>query len=147
MRQLGLVLAAAACFLISVCFLTTIDPASGGDKKKPEIKKADISAFKLKILPKLDPEIKAAQAALGKAKKDLDQVKKDLGVARARLNAALADEALNEKGAVEAAVINLLKAARDRVDGAAKDATASAVDLAAAIKLANKAQVVDLGVE
>lgn len=83
-----------------------------------DVKKPKIDPVKLKkLLKKLDPEIKAAQAALATAK--------------AKLNAALKDEVLTEKGAVEGLVIDQLKQA--------------IADLNKAIAHTNKAQKLDKG--
>jgi hypothetical protein len=69
------------------------------------------------ILKKVDPEIRAAQTALKAAKK--------------RLEVALSDEVLREKGAVEGKVIDQLELALKNVDRA--------------IRAANKAQKIDPG--
>jgi len=96
--------------------LLTLCAAEAQDRKKPEPKPADVAKLR-RIIKKLDPEIRAAQVALQAAKR--------------RLQAALKDEVLNEKGRVEGKVIDQLKLALRGVD--------------AAIKSANKAQKLDPG--
>jgi hypothetical protein len=80
------------------------------------VKKAEVAKLK-KIAAKLDPEIKAAQTALRNA--------------RAKLQVALKDEVLKEKGPVEGKVIDQLKLSLKNVD--------------TAIKRANLAQLIDKG--
>jgi predicted transcriptional regulator len=91
--------------------LLTLCAAEAQDRKKPAPKPAEITRFK-KIMKKLDPEITAAQKALQASRK--------------RLQAALKDEVLKEKGPVEGKVIDQLKLSLRGVD--------------AAIRAANKAQ-------
>ena len=97
--------------------LLTLCAAEAQDKKKvAALKPAEVAKFK-KIIKKLDPEIKAAQVSLQTAKK--------------RLQKALNDEVLKEKGPVEGKVIDQLKLSLKHVD--------------AAIKAANTAQKLDKG--
>jgi uncharacterized protein involved in exopolysaccharide biosynthesis len=101
---------------VVVLALLTVCSVDAQDKKKSALKPAQIAKFK-KIMKKLDPEIRAAQSSLQTAKK--------------RLQKALNDEVLTEKGAVEGKVIDQLKLSIKGVD--------------AAIKAANKAQKLDQG--
>jgi predicted transcriptional regulator len=96
--------------------LLTLCAAEAQDRKKPPAKPAEVARFK-KIMKKLDPEITAAQKALRASKK--------------RLQTALKDEVLRERGRVEGKVIDQLKLALRGVD--------------AAITAADKAQKLDPG--
>jgi hypothetical protein len=95
---------------------TLAQPPAKKAPAKPVVKKVEVAKLK-KIAAKLDPEIKAAQTALRNA--------------RAKLQAALKDEVLKEKGPVEGKVIDQLKLALKNVD--------------TAIKRANLAQLIDKG--
>ena len=70
-------------FAVMVVALLTLCSATAQDKKKGRI---DPARFK-RVIKKIDPEIRAAQQSLQAAKK--------------RLQKALNDEVLSEKGAVE----------------------------------------------
>ena len=123
MWKLGTVLSVGAVAIFILAVTAVPGDAQGG-------KKIDPKKFK-KIITKIDPEIKAAQVQLAAAKKALE-------TARAKLNAAMADEVFGEKGATEGAVIDQLKAS-------VKSTNNALADINAAIKSANKAQVLDKG--
>jgi hypothetical protein len=130
MRRTGIVL--ALCVVVGVGFLMMAGSESAvgaGDKK---IIKLDHRRLKV-IIGKIDPEIKAAQVALQRARKDIE-------IAHARIKAAILDEVFGESGATEAHVIDQLKAAN-------KSNSHALTEINAAIKHANIAQLLDTGKE
>jgi hypothetical protein len=112
MKRVVVPACAVAIALLALC------AAEAQDRKKPAaLKPAELAKFK-RIIKKIDPEIRAAQLSLQTAKK--------------RLQKALKDEVLTERGPVEGKVIDQLKLSLRGVD--------------AAIRAANRAQKLDDGV-
>src|SRR5262249_21970240 len=108
MKKFGKLAICAACTLAIALLLTYgSDSRAQGTKGTPTPAKVDPKKAKA-ILKVIDPEIKAAQDALR--------------VAKAKIEKAMANEIFDEKGKTEAAVLDALKLARDRVSDAIKSA-------------------------
>lgn len=104
--------------LMGVAALTTALLVGSSGVAQTKARKGSSAADKAKltkIVKKLDPEIRAAQASLR--------------TARARLQRAINDEVFNEKGAVEGKVIDRLKLALRNCESALRQANvAQALD-------------------
>src|SRR5947209_18636096 len=126
MRKFGVVFAGLTCLTVGLLVLSGSDAEGGGGKKK----KIDPARLKI-IFNKIDPEIRAAQKALTRAKSDLV-------TAKAKIKAAIENEVFGETGPTEGRVIDLLKASLKQTDRALSEVNS-------AIRAANLAQIIDKG--
>jgi hypothetical protein len=126
MRKVGIALA-LFCVGAGFVFLAGGQPTADAGDKKIVLDHKRLKA----IIAKLDPEIKAAQISLQRSKKDIE-------AAHSRIKAAILDEVFGETGTTEGHVIDQLKLAD-------KHAHQALIEVNAAIKHANIAQLLDTG--